>query len=104
MQHLESGVGAVGVGLKHSCSALWLLLAPHCSLRGSGGCSASSISWWQLSLGNEWFWCLCPLPTCDQDQADVPIYYCGTDLSLQLSKCLRPPQRFLCLLLKAALC
>lgn len=59
MQHFECGVGAVTVGLSHSCSALWFLSASPCSLRGTGGCSASSISWWQLSLGNEWFWCLC---------------------------------------------
>lgn len=31
---------------------------------------------------------LTPLPTWDQDQADIPVYYCETDLSLQLSKCL----------------
>lgn len=54
MQRFECGVGAVRGRLKHSCSALWFLSAPHFSLRGTGGCSASSVS-----LRNGWFWCPC---------------------------------------------
>lgn len=46
VQHFECGVRAVRVGLNHSCSAVWFLSAPGCSIRGTGGCFASICGTW----------------------------------------------------------
>lgn len=96
--------GSCPSGTQPLLSALWLPSAP---CQAEGHCRVLCmqhflVAAWVVLVSMSGL--AAPLPSWDQGQADIPIYYCGTDLSLQLSKCLRPLQRVLCLLLKAALC